>query len=413
MELDDQRQALLESTEPVTVFRDLSVADQGRIFLQLPEPLQEELVKELSRNELRRFVSRLDPDEATDILQLVSKKRRRKILKKLNREFREKVQILLRFHPETAAGVMNLDYVTVNKDMTFGTVSEKVSRYEGRTGRFPTVLVTDRHTFIGELPGSAMAAQENRDEKIGEHVQETPTVPYDTADDTVIETFRAHPHGKVVVLDDNDSVMGVIYSDDILRLIEEDAGETLYEFAGVSKEENVLDGPLQKVKRRYRWLIINLGTAFLAASVVGLFEQTIAAFTLLAVYMPIVAGMGGNAGTQTMAVVVRGIALNEVTLATGGRVIGNEIIAGAINGAINGILVAAIAFLWNSSPLLGLVIGVSMILNLIIAAFFGATIPLALKWLDQDPATSATIFITTATDVLGFFIFLGLATVVM
>jgi magnesium transporter len=142
---------------------------------------------------------------------------------------------------------------------------------------------------------------------------------------------------------------------------------------------------------------------------VGVFEDTIAAFTLLAVYMPVVAGMGGNAGTQSMAVTVRGLAYGQISLATGGRAVGNEIVAGAVNGAITGVLVAVIAAVFNRSPLLGVVLGVSMVLNLVIAGFFGTLIPLVLDRIGKDPATSATIFITTATDVLGFFIFLGLA----
>ena len=142
---------------------------------------------------------------------------------------------------------------------------------------------------------------------------------------------------------------------------------------------------------------------------VGFFEDTIAAFTLLAVYMPVVAGMGGNAGTQSMAVTVRGIALKQISLSTGRRAVINEIIAGGTNGLITGVLVAVIASVFNQNPLLGIVLGVSMVLNLVIAGLFGTTVPLALDRVGKDPATSATIFISTATDVLGFFIFLGLA----
>ena len=225
--------------------------------------------------------------------------------------------------------------------------------------------------------------------------------------------FKRHPHTKIVVLNEDISIMGVIYSDDILKIIQKQTTHNLYDFAGVSREEDVLDSALTKVKYRYKWLILNLATAFLAAAVIGLFKDTISAFVLLAAYMPIVAGMGGNAGTQTMAVIVRGLTLKQIELKTSKKVILNEVIAGGINGTINGILVAAIATLFNHSPLLGLVVGISMVLNLIIAGFFGALIPVLMKQLGKDPATSATIFITTATDVLGFMVFLGLATIVL
>ncbi|MFP4228370.1 MAG: magnesium transporter, partial [Salinivenus sp.] len=279
--------------------------------------------------------------------------------------------------------------------------------------RFPTIFVTDDNAFLGELPAPVLALLDEGIDSISQYVEETPSVRYDAPDTEVVEVFRAHPESRVAVLDKEGGILGIIHASDLLRIIEEEAGETLYEFTGVAEEESVLDGPLAKVKSRYIWLIINLGTAFLAAAVVGLFEETIAAFTLLAVYMPVVAGMGGNAGTQSMAVTVRGLALEQVSLSTGGRVVWNEVLAGAANGAITGLLVTLIASTVNQSPLLGLVLGVSMVLNLVIAGFFGAVIPLLLERFGTDPATSATIFITTATDVLGFFIFLGLAKVIL
>jgi magnesium transporter len=179
------------------------------------------------------------------------------------------------------------------------------------------------------------------------------------------------------------------------------------------ESEGVKDGVWSKVRHRYKWLIINLGTGFLAAAVVGLFENTLNEIVLLAIYMPIIAGMGGNAATQTLAVMVRGIAVGEVKLANSLTPILNEAGAGLVNGVINGLLVAVIAMFWNQNPLLGFVLGIAMVFNLVIAGFFGAFVPLVMKEFGKDPATSATIFITTATDVFGFFVFLGLATIIL
>jgi len=181
-------------------------------------------------------------------------------------------------------------------------------------------------------------------------------------------------------------------------------------FAGVSKEEQVQDGPLTKVEFRYKWLIINLGTAFLAAFVVKMFDPTISKYVLLAVYMPVVAGMGGNAATQTLAVLVRGIAFNQINLSNAWKTIRNEVISGFINGIITGILAGAIVMLLDGNITLAIIIAVAMVMNLIVAGFFGAIVPLIMKKLGKDPASSATIFITTATDVFGFLAFLGLAT---
>ncbi|MFC7007984.1 magnesium transporter [Halalkalicoccus salilacus] len=409
----DVQQAIATSATPAEQFRELPEAHQRQLFFQLPETVQRAVVDDMDRETLRQFVRRLDPDEATDVLGLADEETRTEVLRRFDENRRQKIEFLLEFSPESAAGLMHLDYVTVERDSSFEEVARRVRRHEERTGRHPTIFVTDRDELIGELPAQALAMAERETEAVAGYVEETPTVRYDSADTDVVEVFRAHPEHTVAVLDDDDSILGVIYAEDLLQVVEEEAGETLYEFTGVAEEESVLDGPVAKVRSRYKWLIINLGTAFLAAAVVGLFEDVIAAFTLLAVYMPVVAGMGGNAGTQSMAVTVRGIALEQVSLRTGGRVVLNEVLAGGANGVITGVLVAIIASVFNQSPLLGLVIGVSMVLNLVIAGFFGALIPLMLDRLGVDPATSATIFITTATDVLGFFIFLGLATLVI
>ncbi len=262
------------------------------------------------------------------------------------------------------------------------------------------------------MPGHTLVLHQEK-EPIAPYVKKILAINYDSDERKVIDSFVKHPHDKVVVLNDDKSILGVIHSDDVLRFIEKRSTRDLYGFAGVRDEEDILDSAFAKVRHRYRWLILNLGTAFLAASVVGLFEDTISKFTLLAVYMPIVAGMGGNAGTQTLAVTIRGLVLKEIKLATSGKVIFNEMIAGAVNGTINGVIVTGVATFFNKSPLLGLVLGVAMVVNLVIAGLFGAIVPLIMKALGKDPASSATVFITTATDVFGFFVFLGLARLIL
>lgn len=228
-----------------------------------------------------------------------------------------------------------------------------------------------------------------------------------------METFVSHPHAKIAVLNDSNQVMGIIYSDDILRLIQDTESSSLYDFAGISEEETVSDSARSKVKNRHRWLIINLGTAFLASFVVSRFESTLSAFVVLAAYMPIVAGMGGNAATQTLAVLVRGISLKQIELKTAWKTVRNELGAGLINGAIVGSLVACIVFVTTRDARIALVLGSAMIINLSVAALFGTVVPLIMSKLGKDPATSATIFITAGTDIIGFMAFLGLATIVL
>lgn len=401
-------------SERLTIFLEIDPKIQGFALLKLPTKLQKDLLSKLTDEELISLLNYPDPDEVTDILQLIDEKRAQNIVEKLSASLKEKVEFLLRFNPKAAAGLMNLDYVVAQHDESVHKILESVVNHEKRDGKFPTILVVDNGKLLGELPGHVLITHPTGNmEKIQSLVKKLPSLAYDTDERKVVNSFIKHPHDKVVVLDKDDSILGIIHSGDILRLVDKHSMKDLYGFAGVDSEEDALDSAMTKVKYRYKWLIINLGTAFLAASVVGLFENTIAKFTLLAVYMPIVAGMGGNAGTQTMAVTIRGLVLKEVDLKTGHRLIFNEVRAGAVNGLINGLIVAAVAVIFNQSPALGFVIGTAMIFNLIVAGFFGALVPLVMKAVGKDPASSATIFITTATDVLGFFVFLGLASLVL
>jgi magnesium transporter len=396
----------------ISLFKEIPVKNQGFILLKFSEKLQKEILGKLNDKELLECIEFLDPDEITDLLQNVSIHRREKILMQLGKEIQEKTEYLLKFDPRTAAGIMSLDYIEVNKNMSFKEISEKIQMHEKRTGKFPVILVVENGDLIGELPPHALVLSK-LNEKIINKIKKISTIKFNASEKEVIHLFERTQHSKVIVLDEKNCILGVIYSDDILKLMQKQKDSSLRDFAGVSKEEDVFDSALIKVKNRYKWLIINLGTAFLAASVVSLFQETISAFVLLAVYMPIVAGMGGNAGTQTLAVTVRGLALKKMNFKTAKIVILNEVIAGGINGLITGILVALIAFILNQNPLFGLVIGTALIINLIIAGFFGATIPMIMKKLGKDPASSATIFITTATDIFGFFVFLGLATILL
>ncbi|WP_418282006.1 magnesium transporter [Halorubrum sp. DTA98] len=412
----DIQETIAMSSVPSDPFTALPRTKWRDVFFGLPEDVQEHLVADMSRSELETFIDRLDPDEVTEVLRYTDEGTRDALLTTLDSERREKIDFLLSFDPESAAGLMSLDYVTIEETRRFSDVTERVRRFEERTGHVPTIFVTDDGELQGELPGAILSIADDATETISDYVQETPHIRYDRDDEEVIEVFKRNRERAVAVLDEDDDVLGVIHAGDLLQLLEEARGETLYEFTGVAAEESVLDGPGSKIRRRYKWLILNLGTAFMAAAVVGLFESTIAAVAILAAYMPVVAGMGGNAGTQAMAVTVRGISLGEVSLNTGKRVIFNEVVAGAANGFITGVLVAVIAIAFSFGEfglLLGAVIGISMVANLVIAGFFGAITPLILDRIGFDPATSATIFITTATDVLGFFVFLGLAQAVL
>lgn len=394
------------------IFKEIEPRRQGYILLKLSTRVQKDILQKLSDEEILNLLNPLDPDKATDIIQVLPPARSRKITEQLNDYVKEKVEFLLKFNPKAAAGIMQLNYIIVSKYAKTNAVLEQLAEYEKKNGKFPAILIVEDGKLIGELPGSSLALHKTHE--INEkYIHKLPTLRYDSEVSKVIRSFMNNPHGKVVVLDENDSILGLIHSSEILQLVDKHAMKDLYGFAGVSHEESALDEPLTKVRFRYKWLIINLATAFLAAAVVSLFESTISKFTLLAVYMPIVAGMGGNAGTQALAVAVRGLVLKEVSLQTSKPLIINEMVAGGINGLINGTIVAIVATYFNHSPALGLVLGIAMIVNLVNAGLFGALVPMIMKSLGKDPASSATIFITTATDVIGFLVFLGLAQVIL
>jgi len=374
--------------------------------------IRKDIVVHIPDEDLIRVLEAVDPDEATDILQMLSQHRRDRVLGLLSDNVKASLETLLEFDPETAAGLMTLDYIQVDVKDNISKVAKKFRDHEKRTGRPPVILAMKEGHLAGFLPGHELGFSA-RHELIGKYVKRMPSVKHTASHDEVVTLFRSHPHAKVAVYNEDKDVLGIIYSDDVLKLIEDQPASSLYDFAGVSAEEGVGDNARRKVKFRYKWLIINLGTAFLASFVVGQFESTISKYVLLAVYMPIVAGMGGNSATQTLAVMVRGISLKQISLGTAWKTLKSEVGAGALNGVINGILVALVVIMKDHDYKIALILALAMVINLLVAATFGTMVPLVMSRLKKDPASSATIFITTATDVLGFLAFLGLATVIL
>lgn len=392
----------------ISLFREQPFSVQVGAFKQLSAYVKKELIKQLENAEIVALLEKFDPDEVTAVLQLCSKKRQAKLVAELTAQMQADVSMLLDFEPNTAAQLVNLNYVFVAHDQTVATVAEKVKNHEKRTGKHPTILVLDQQVLLGILPGSSLALSKPH-ELVTSYVKKVPTLKYSTSQKKVVRFFKRNPHSQAVVLGKNDNVLGIIYSDDIIRLLNEQDSASLYDFAGLDREESIYDSPKRKINFRYRWLLLNLVTSFLAASTVGLFEDVIAKEVLLAVYMPIVAGMGGNSGTQTLAVMVRGLAFHDLTWVEIGRTLMSEVAAGFFNGLLNGLIVFAIVTFIQQNLLVGIVLGVAMVTNLVIAATFGTLVPVVVSKLGKDPASSATIFITTATDVFGFLAFLGLA----
>lgn len=404
--------ALFKPNNRAKVYMDMEPDQRVALLRTVTKSVRRDILQKLPVEEMVALLQTLSPDEATDMLQLISKSKREKVLALLSHELKDSLSTLLAFDPETAAGLMTLDYIQVEVSDNIEATARRFANHEQQTGRPPVILVLEDGKLKGFLPGHQLGLAA-KSELVGKYIRKIPTITYAASHKDVISLFRSHPRSKVAVLNDKDEIVGIIYSDDVLKHIQEDQASSLYNFAGIVQEESVSDSAKSKVRNRYRWLIINLGTAFMAAFTVGLFRDTLDKFVLLAIYMPIVAGMGGNAATQTLAVQVRGISLRQIELKTAWGTLRNELGAGLINGLINGALVAVIVILINNDYKVAAVLAMAMVINLLVASFFGTMVPLIMQKLGKDPATSATIFITTATDILGFMAFLGLATIIL
>lgn len=398
------------SEDKIYYFRNLPSLQKSLVLFGVSKKFKLEILNKLTDDEILDIFKYLDPDEITDILQVLSTRKQKKIILKLNKTHKSKVDFLMKFAPKSAAGIMGLNYIIVS---VFDTKKEILNRLEKHLNlgkKEPTILVEDEiGNFIGEIRISNLLFKKS--ENLFENLIILPTVIYNQDQEDVIDIFRKNKQRKIVVFGENNSILGIIHAKDIFKIVEAEDTEDLYGIAGLDKEEDISDGVLNKVKFRIWWLILNLFTAFLAAWVVTLFDSTISKFVLLAAFMPIIAGMGGNAATQTTTILLRSLALRKINSKQVKSILGKEIVASIINGFIVGLIVALMAYMFDENLLFGLITGLAIVLNMFVAAFFGTIVPVLLKALGLDPAVSSSVFVTTATDVFGFLIFLGLASI--
>ncbi len=406
------RDITYKAQQRLELFMALEPEIQSRVLLRLSKHVQVQLLADVHNDTLLALFKHLEPDDITDVLQRVSHRRQKELLLEMSEDLQTSLSMLLRFDPKTAAGLMSLNYVLVKPDEKLADVVNEIQKHEKRTGKLPTPLVIENGRLIGQILLQQLLFAKPQDH-VRDCMDHIDSIKASTQSSDVVEHFLDHPHERVAVIGEDDAILGVLYSDDVLRELDQRESSTLYDFAGLNAEESVDDSIDAKVNNRYKWLITNLATAFLASFVVSMFDATISKFVLLAVYMPIVAGMGGNAATQTLAVLVRGISLGQIDIHNALPTLRREVGAGLINGCINGAIVFAIVVLVNHDFKVAIVLAAAMVINLVVAGFFGTLVPLIMKHLGKDPATSATIFITTATDVLGFLAFLGLASLVL
>ena len=403
----------LELDEVRAVLPLLPPALGAAALAEIEPDRQHELLMALPPPELSPLLAELAPNIVADLVSDLSPHGRRAALEALPAEQRQRVQTLLRYAPDTAGGVMSNRFIALRSDMTVEQVRELLRdrAQEERTEDIAYLYVTDpeqRLTGIVSLRDLVFRRAERRMDEILN--REVKFVRVTDDQEELARQFEHYHYLGLPVLDGEGRLVGVVKASDALDVASKEATEDMQLMVGLSGEEHALTPWRQSIRVRLPWLYINLATAFLAAFVVGLFENTIAKWTALAVFLPIVAGQGGNAGMQTLTVIIRDLALGELAPGDGRRALAKELTLGLLNGLAIGLVVGLIGWWWKGSPVLGLVAGAAMVLNQLAAAMSGVLIPLGLKSLRLDPALASSIFLTTVTDVAGFFFFLGLAT---
>ena len=321
------------------------------------------------------------------------------------------VENLLEYAERTAGRIMNPNVFALNEDITVGEAITEIQSSRDVEMVFYLYVVDERRHLVGvvSLRRLLLVSPETPLKRI--MTADIISARVDMDQEEVARQVAAYNLLAIPVVDAENKLVGIITVDDVIDVIKDEATEDIYRLAGVAGDERAFTPATESLRKRLPWLGINLLTAFLAAAVVGLFEGTIDLFPVLAVFMPIVAGMGGNAGTQTLTVIVRGIALGELSWSNSRKALLKEAIVGLGNGVVLGATAAGIVWIVRGNPTLGLVLGMAMIINMFVAAAAGTLVPLGLRAANVDPALASSVFITTMTDMFGFFSFLGLATV--
>jgi magnesium transporter len=388
--------------------------DDGEVLVHVDDEVRESLIRDMDPEELVAAADTLDIDDLADLMEDLPDHLVDEVLKSMDRENRERLEQVLSYDEDTAGRLMNPELVTVRADVSV----DVVLRYLRMRGELPTntnhvYVVSRRHQYLGRIPLATLVTSDP-DALINE-LMDTSIAPIRaaTTSQEVAKHFEDLDLISAPVVDENNVLLGRITVDDVVDVIREEAEETVKSLAGLSADEELFTPALRAVRRRAIWLGVNLLTAFLAAAVIGRFEATLEQIVALAVLMPIVASMGGNAGLQAMTLTVRGLALGQLAAGNIRVLLTKEVLVGLMNGALWAMVVAAAAWLWFGDPLIAAAIAGAMMINLFLAAVAGVLVPVILQRLHVDPAIAGSIVVTTVTDVMGFFSFLGLGTLLL
>jgi magnesium transporter len=411
------------ASEIAILFESISKEDRQRIINLLDveiasevisemheEAHPEELLLKLHPDKRTEIFEELDYDDATDIISQLDEHEQKEILEELSEDDASSIRNLLSYDEKTAGGLMNTEVIRINLNLTKKDAIDEIIRQSEEIEEFYTVNVVDDNNIFKGIVSLKDIIKAKGNAKITDMVNaDVVYVKAETDQEEVAKLISQYNLTSIPVVDDEMRLLGRVTFDDVIDVLEDENTEDFLKISGVSEDEELSGNWIEAVKSRLPWLIINLGTAFLASAVVRHYEHALSQLAVLSAYMVIIAGMGGNAATQALAVTVRRISLYDLTDNQAYRTVLKEFTVGLINGAITGLIVFIFAFFFDANPMLGLVIFLAMTGNLVIAGITGSSIPLVLKRIGIDPAIASSIIITTFTDVFGFLLLLGLA----
>lgn len=384
---------------------------EGEVLQHLGDDLQASILSKLDPSQVLAMTEGLDTDDVVDILQQLPDTVMRELLETMDEQNRERIETALAYPEDTAGGLMNMDTITIRPDISVETAMRYIRRHSEIPEMTDSLMVVSRKgAYIGLLPLTKLLISDPS--HMVREVMKTDIAPIDaeTPATEVVQLFENEDLVSAPVVDENRRLLGRITIDDVVDVIREESDHSIMSMAGLDEDVDTFAPMMQTARRRAVWLGINLITAFVASAVIGLFEATLEQVVALAVLMPIVASMGGIAGSQTLTLVIRGQALGHLERANTGWLLNRELLVGLINGIVWAAVIAAIAILWFDDVTIGVVIALAIVINLVAGAMAGTLLPVGLKAMGIDPALAGGVLLTTITDVVGFFAFLGLAT---
>lgn len=404
------------SADEIRTVIDLLFRQQraAQTLMELPPELLQSVFDAVSDSRLAEMLGRLEIDDRLELVERIPEDRRNGVIEMLPAQVRDELRKAELYPASSAGRVMTTSFIALDEKMTAQEAIDSIRAADDTDGTILYLYVIDEMRRLRGVVPIRLLVSAPPDSPCGELTIDVPASVQPEADQEEVARLVARYDLLAIPVTDVDGVMlGVITVDDVIDVITAEATEDMYHLAGLSEEDRVFTSAGLAIRKRLPWMVLNLGAVFALAGLIGIFRATIEEFVVLAFFLPVVAGMGGNGGIQTLTVITRGIALGEIEFSTGLRAMAKEFWVGTVIGMVTGLLSAGLAYLWHGSPLLGLILFTAMIVTLAVASLLGAAVPLALKALRQDPALGAGVIVTTLTDAVAFVVFLGTASLLL